>query len=316
MKIAQVNTTCGAGSTITDCSFEGTYRFRAPMTIRNTEFRILTMWIMTEGGVEGLIPRDIYFYNCTFKYGYIQIDARNRELSGKPYWSDIAAQIRGIRAYDCTFANGCYIKTNTGCYMETYTNGVLQMTTEALRPSEYVTRTDYKTLTAAQLSAGHTYDFSQGNALDITASPSNSYASIQQYTTLSKVHESAAAAMRQHGFGENVYFYNQKSYLHSLTGAVECGKTYRLTMTVYDCAGNLTTSGTRGAFVLLKMKNGTQAEGEVSYTYTVDPEDSRILTLTFLFTVEVEGVNDIDLYELSSSPCEFYIGSLSICEVK
>ncbi|MBQ4065298.1 MAG: hypothetical protein IJD10_04300, partial [Clostridia bacterium] len=153
-RIANRNT-CGAGSTITDSSFEGTYRFRAPMTIRNTEFRILTMWIMTEGGVEGLIPRDIHFYNCTFRYGYIQIDARNRELSGKPYWSDIAAQIRGIRAYDCTFANGCYIKTNTGCYMETYTNGVLQMTTEALRPSGYVTRTDYKTLTAAQLSAGH-----------------------------------------------------------------------------------------------------------------------------------------------------------------
>ncbi len=313
-RIANRNT-CAPGSTITDSSFEGTFRFRAPMTVRNTEFRLLTMWIMTEGGVEGLIPRDIHFYNCTFRYGYIQIDARNRELSDKPYWPEIAAQIRGIRAYDCTFADGCYLKTRTGCYIEEYKNGVLQMDAALLRPSSYVTRTDYKMLTPEELSEGHTFDFSEGNALSVTTKPSTGYTAIDQYTTLDHVHEAAAASMRANGFGETVYFYNQKSYLHSLTGAVQYGRTYRLTMTVYDCAGNLTTSGERGAFVLLKMANGTQKETEVSYTYTVDPDDSRILTLTFLFTVGYEETNDIDLYELSSSPCEFYIGSLSICEV-
>jgi hypothetical protein len=41
-----------------------------------------------------------------------------------------------------------------------------------------------------------------------------------------------------------------------------------------------------------------------------------VVTLTFDFTITAAGVNDIDLYELPGTPCEFYIGSLSICEVK
>jgi hypothetical protein len=178
-----------------------------------------------------------------------------------------------------------------------------------------VSRNDYAYPTAGDIAAGYTFDFSDGNAIEFTVKPEKNYAPINQYTTLDRVHEAAAASMRANGFGENVYFYNQKSYLHSLTGAVEYGKSYRLTMTVYDCAGTLTTSGERGAFVLLKMANGTQKETEVSYTYKVDPDDSRILTLTFEFTIGNEETNDIDFYELSTSPCEFYIGSLTIRQI-
>ena len=88
------------------------------------------------------------------------------------------------------------------------------------------------------------------------------------------------------------------------------GKSYVVTMEVYDCIGNLATSGARGAFVLLKMTNGVQNSAEVSYTATVDPENSRHLILTFNVPAPGLGTDTFRFYELA--PCEYYIGSIRI----
>ncbi|MBQ4064803.1 MAG: hypothetical protein IJD10_01745, partial [Clostridia bacterium] len=314
-RVANRNT-CAPGSTITNCEFSGSLRLNREITVTNTKFNLYyALWILAEGGGEGPLPGNITFRNCTFRYAYVHIDGYNRWDTGR-YMPNIASHITGIRAYDCTFENGCYVQSTTGCVMEKYVNGVLQIDSTSLRPSSYVTRSDYKTLTASELSTGYTFDFSTNKALLFSSSPTNSYTAIQRYTTLSKVNTAAAAVMREAGFGENVFFYNDSVYLHSLTGMMQAGKRYQVTMKVYDCTGNLTTLNPADSMVLLKMANGVQSEGQVNYVCTADPSDKRLVTLTFTFSVDLASTNDFLLFYRIGNPTEFYIGSLSICEVK
>ena len=118
--------TCAPGTTITDCEFSGSLRLSRAVTVENTVFNIYyAIWILAEGGAEGPLPGDITFRNCTFRYAYIHIDGYNRWDTGR-YMPSIGSQITGIRAYDCTFENGCHVQSNAGCVLERYENGVLQ----------------------------------------------------------------------------------------------------------------------------------------------------------------------------------------------
>ncbi len=57
-------------SEVNNCDFEGTIRFRGTTTITNTTFNLMKMWIDTESNIEGPVPHDITFKNCTFSvYG-------------------------------------------------------------------------------------------------------------------------------------------------------------------------------------------------------------------------------------------------------
>jgi len=116
---------CAPGSTITGCTFSGSLRLQRGVTAENTVFNLLSLWILAEGGVEGPIPGDLTFKNCTFRYGYIQVDGYNRWDTGQ-YMPNIGAQIRDIRLYDCTITDGCYFRTKTGGKLDIYVNGVLQ----------------------------------------------------------------------------------------------------------------------------------------------------------------------------------------------
>ena len=61
---------CGAGSTITNGTYNGTFRFRAPMTITNTTFdTCMRIWMGLESSLEGPLPQNILFQNCTFDFG-------------------------------------------------------------------------------------------------------------------------------------------------------------------------------------------------------------------------------------------------------
>jgi hypothetical protein len=241
----------------------------------------------------------------------MQIDGYNRWDTGR-YIPNIAAQITGIRAYDCSYQNGFKVTSSTGCYLEKYVNGVLQADPSALRPNGYVTRTDYKTPTAAQLSAGYTYNFAANNAMCFTGTPQNGYPVINQYTTLSKINPAAADAMRAAGFGENVFFYNNSVYLHTLTDKMKAGQRYQITMKVYDCTGNLATLNPADSVVLLLMTDGVQKESQVNYTCKTDPNDKRIVTLTYTFTVGLNTTDDFLLFYRIQNPTEFYIGSLTV----
>jgi len=169
-----------------------------------------------------------------------------------------------------------------------------------MRPNGFVSRDDYKTLTTDEILAGHTYDFTEGNLLKTGH---------DAYTTLENVPENAFKVMTAAGFGDTIYFFDE-NFDVNVKGLMKNGQAYVVTMDVYDCIGNLATSGARGAFVLLKMTGGVQNSAEVSYTVTVDPKDSRHLTLTFDIPAPGTGTDTFRFYELA--PCEYYINSFRI----
>ncbi len=117
--------TCAPGSTIENCTFSGSFRFSRDLTVKDSTLNLLSLWILAEGGFEGPIPGNITFRGCTFRYGYIQIDGYNRWDTGQ-YIPNIGKQIRDIRAYDCTFTDGCHVRSTTGGILEVYENGVLK----------------------------------------------------------------------------------------------------------------------------------------------------------------------------------------------
>ncbi|MBE6586726.1 MAG: hypothetical protein E7645_09480, partial [Ruminococcaceae bacterium] len=106
--------TCAPGSTIENCHFQGTFRFLRDIRITNTTFDMLAMWIMVEGSVEGPLPGDIDFVNCTFNGGTMEIDAYNRGTSKT--LRKIGKQILNINAHECTF-NGDF-RVNSRCKCE------------------------------------------------------------------------------------------------------------------------------------------------------------------------------------------------------
>lgn len=67
--IAFFNNRCAPGSTINNCNFNGTYRFRGPLTITNSYFFNMRTWIDVLGVTEGPIPKNITYKNCTLDSG-------------------------------------------------------------------------------------------------------------------------------------------------------------------------------------------------------------------------------------------------------
>ncbi|MBR4073452.1 MAG: hypothetical protein IKK24_05855, partial [Clostridia bacterium] len=55
---------CSPGSTIQNCNFNGTYRWRGPLTVTNSYFYNMRTWIDLFENVEGPIPENIVFKNC------------------------------------------------------------------------------------------------------------------------------------------------------------------------------------------------------------------------------------------------------------
>lgn len=100
------------GSTITNCHFQGTFRFLRSLYVENTVFDMLVTWMMVEGSVEGPMPGNVDFVNCTFNGGNIEIDAYNRNTAKR--LRDIGKQIVDIGFWGCTFNGKSRITTKTG----------------------------------------------------------------------------------------------------------------------------------------------------------------------------------------------------------
>ena len=107
---------CSPGSTITDCEFEGTFRFLRNIKIENTVFHLLEIWMMVEGCVEGPLPGDIEYRNCTFRRGNIQVDAYHRGT--RQYMPEIGREIKNIRAVGCRFEENPRLLGQTGGCLE------------------------------------------------------------------------------------------------------------------------------------------------------------------------------------------------------
>ncbi len=111
------------GSTITNCHFQGTFRFLRNLYVENTVFDMLVTWMMVEGSVEGPMPGNVDFVNCTFNGGGIQIDAYNRNTAKR--MKNIGKEIKDIGFWGCTFTGNCKPFTKTDAsftQQETFTS--------------------------------------------------------------------------------------------------------------------------------------------------------------------------------------------------
>ncbi len=88
--------TCAPGSTVTNCHFEGTFRVKRNIRIENTTFDMLATWINVGDDVEGPIPGNIDFVNCTFNGGSMEIRTKKAK---------IAKAVTDIGFWGCTFNN-------------------------------------------------------------------------------------------------------------------------------------------------------------------------------------------------------------------
>lgn len=114
--VAANRNTGAPGSTITNGHYTGTFRFKRGMTVQQTEFDLLVIWIMVEGDVEGPLPGEVRFAGCTFNGGPIQLDGFNR--SNSSYMPEIGSQIGGILFQGCAFNGGSEIQTDSGSQYE------------------------------------------------------------------------------------------------------------------------------------------------------------------------------------------------------
>lgn len=95
---------CAPNSEIIDCNFEGTMRFLAgPLTIKNTVFRSPAIWITSISNVEGPLPNNIVFENCTFDPydnfpSFLHISSSHPELT----WKAGDYRLENIKFINCT----------------------------------------------------------------------------------------------------------------------------------------------------------------------------------------------------------------------
>ena len=144
------------GSTITNCHFQGTFRFLRNLYVENTTFDMLQTWMMVEGSVEGPLPGNVDYVNCTFNGGGIQLDALNRNTGKR--MKEIGSQIKDIGFWGCTFNNDCRITGRTGAIYKVLEN----FTTEDLftvKNAALNTDPQQITPTKGDISLGVTYDW-------------------------------------------------------------------------------------------------------------------------------------------------------------
>ena len=185
-------------------------------------------------------------------------------------------------------------------YADIYIGDFTITMARSLKPDVFLSRNDFHTLTAEELKAGYTFDFTDGNLMNT---------GVNAYAATSLLPEKTAELLREKGFGDTFYYAGENFTFGSLPNNLTGGKKLRITMQVYDVLGNLATTLPRGAFVLLHMQGGVQNSAEVSYKIEVDPDNSRLLTITF-DTNTPGGTDDLLFYGLTT--VEYLIGSITI----
>ena len=185
-------------------------------------------------------------------------------------------------------------------YADIYIGDFTITMARSLKPDVFLSRNDFHTLTAEELKAGYTFDFTDGNLMNT---------GVNAYAATSLLPEKTAELLREKGFGDTFYYAGENFTFGSLPNDLTGGKKLRITMQVYDVLGNLTTTLPRGAFLLLHMQGGVQNSAEVSYKIEADPDNSRLLTITF-DTNTPGGTDDLLFYGVTT--VEYLIGSITI----
>lgn len=99
---AVVNNLASPNSVIRNCNFRGTFRFRAPLYVKESTIHITRMWIDAEIPTEGPIANNILFSNCALSFDddmnkYIHVDSKNKKWKNaeNPY------RVENIVFYNC-----------------------------------------------------------------------------------------------------------------------------------------------------------------------------------------------------------------------
>ena len=130
--------TCAPGSTVTNSRFTGTFRFRREIRIENCVFDMLITWIREDGSVEGPLPGNLDYVNCTFNGGSIDIGAAG---------TSVRKAMVDFGFWGCTFNNGARIAagrnmviTQSDTWTEedlfTYKNRKMTKVPTAIEPNE------------------------------------------------------------------------------------------------------------------------------------------------------------------------------------
>ncbi len=130
--------TCAPGSTVTNSRFTGTFRFCREIRIENCVFDMLITWIREDGSVEGPLPGNVDYVNCTFNGGSLDIGAAG---------SSVRAAMVDFGFWGCTFNDGAKIAkgrnvevTESATWTEeelfTYKNRKMTTVPTAITPSE------------------------------------------------------------------------------------------------------------------------------------------------------------------------------------
>lgn len=170
-----------------------------------------------------------------------------------------------------------------------------------LSPYQKYTVTEFTYPTVEQLEQGYTFDFSKGVFFDMGK---------QNYVEVSALNAYAAQTLRDAGFGDYAYYYNETFDGLGLGETLKKrpGRPITITMVVYDCQGNLPTAPL-GALTLLNMSGGLQNSAGCDYVLTPDPTVPGLYTMTFAATPPA-GTDALRFYVLE--PCEFYIASVTV----
>ena len=193
-----------------------------------------------------------------------------------------------------------FINNTPAAYADIYIGDFTVTMAKSLKPDVFLSRNDFHTLTQEELKAGYTFDFTDGNLMNT---------GVGAYASTALLPEKTATLLRENGFGDTFYYANENFTFGSLPNNLTGGRKFRITMQVYDVLGNLANTLPRGAFVMLHMQGGVQNSAEVNYKIETDPDNSRLLTVTF-DTNTPGGTDDLLFYGLTT--VEYLIGSITI----
>ena len=279
------------GSTITNCHFQGTFRLLRNLYVENTVFDMLVTWMMVEGSVEGPMPGNVDFVNCTFNGGEVQIDAFNRNTAKR--MKKIGENIVDIGFWGCTFNDDSRVFTKTSA---AYTISEPYTTEELFTIKNAVANSDPQNITPTKndLLLGVTYDWSLFS-MPMTGEGAT-------VTPLDSLDASLCALLNQENVGNNVLKLTakqgEKLYLDGLSASAfsalhEEGSSYIVKLTYY------TESPVKAKLVI-----GDQVVSEDLFSTT-----GELNTASFIY--EASGSGKISYIEYQGDGTA-YLGELTL----
>ena len=282
--------TCAPGSTVTNSRFVGTFRFRREIRIENCVFDMLITWIREDGSVEGPLPGNVDYVNCTFNGGDLDIGAAG---------ASVRKAMVDFGFWGCTFNKGARIAPG---------RNVTVTTSDTWTEEDLFTNKNVKMTKAPVVVEPTELDFVNTVNYDWT----NVYMQVEggQRLLVSAIEDAAIrdALSVNSGFADRVLVLTggesgTRYVLGGLDGTYlpdfhKAGKEYVFSLDYY--AVGSTPAGVAGFL---------KGEGEVQLTKTLFAESGSIASATFLYSAEAGATG---VYVDVPAGMTVYVGKLNV----